>query len=84
MRLSLYGLGIVLLACVATLSVNAQPTGTVQATTKWEYRAHLIKGNAANTEEANALGRQGWELVSAVSLPQDHGNVLMYFKRPLR
>ena len=40
----------------------------------WEYRCIKAEGGAA---EANALGREGWEMVGAVE-------TVLWFKRPIR
>ena len=87
MRKALLALGVVVIATFAAISSNAQQAGIVssqqQMPTKFEYRTAVAHTNSTN--EANDMGRQGWELVSVVHVPSDpKTQVVMYFKKPVR
>lgn len=36
--------------------------------TKWEYRIHVVSATKADPRELNRLGREGWEIASAVGV----------------
>jgi len=57
------------------------PTVYVYEKQGWEYRVttrNVADESGFSEEELNALGRDGWELVGVVPLPN---NVQFYFKR---
>lgn len=85
MRHLLVAIGLVLVACVASRTLNAQQAGVTTTAktpiTKWEYVSEF--GDARLTTAANTLGAQGWELVSVSRNPRDPDHMaIMYFKRP--
>lgn len=51
----------------------------------WEYNVLVADGGTKVREELNAFGKEGWELVSAVSIPAGSISLTSYiFKRPGR
>lgn len=53
---------------------------------KWEYKAVSMSADRIDSlDQLNAMGQQGWELVSVVHRPGPNtsGVFVHYFKRPL-
>ena len=74
-------LGCVAGATTAQLVVPKARAGTNP--TRWEYHCTTDAGDDLNRhppKTLNALGAEGWELVSAAYVPQD---AVFCFKRPL-
>jgi len=66
---------------------NAQQRNNISAPDRWEYkviegeRSIHDQGIAKTTNALNALGEEGWELVSSVH--SDRGYIFLYLKRKL-
>lgn len=53
---------------------------------KWEYKAVSMSADRVDSiDQLNAMGLQGWELVSVAHRPGPNasGVIVHYFKRPL-
>ena len=75
-KLIIGALVVCLLAFVAVMAFSQS-----SANVRWEYMAIDISGVPDNvTQRANALGREGWELVSAHETGNHYG---LIFKRRL-
>jgi len=59
-------------------------TAVVHAQQKWEHLAIERKGEAMLVEEMNALGEEGWQLVSVVYFKDPKGVMtwIAFLKRP--
>ena len=53
------------------------PMVYVDEAQRWEYK-RLVSEDAPGEDELNALGAEGWELVSSLT---HEGTVYLYFKR---
>lgn len=60
--------------------------------TKWEYKTIKQEGRSGDFDEnsitrnMNGMGKEGWEMVSAIGIAKWEGetkNILMIFKRPV-
>jgi hypothetical protein len=61
---------------------TVEPASSGGTMMNWEYRRLVVEGNESDPqEELNALGSEGWELVSHTSLPGTSSEVF-YLKRP--
>jgi hypothetical protein len=78
MNLRLVSASLVILASVAAgFLFGAGPTSSPIAT-KWEYQS--FSDLAGNTETANKLGSEGWELVAIIG-PTGSKTCYYYFRR---
>ena len=59
--------------------VQAQTTTSV----RWEYHVAAVSQGRLTTDDLNAIGREGWELISMTSPAIDFRYHILVFKRRL-